>query len=201
MYRENVREKKVKKVRMHSYIISEDKKYRYKFTDSPYSFDEDLEFTLEHYCSINEISSSNLEELLFSIHSHVCELRNNSTDEKILETYNLNHYGHGPNYEDNELYFLLGGDYFLDSSDDNYLIFISNDKMSTLGIYKQEMGFFTDEESFKIKRGVKLSFDGTNVFVNENNLSTLLNILIEDIIRLNNLFRELMMEEKCISVF
>jgi hypothetical protein len=186
---------------MHSYIIFDNKKYWYKFSDSPYAFDEDIEYTIELYCSKTKIEESNLEDLLFSIHSHVCELRNNGVDELTLKKYYLNQYGYGPMYEDKELYFLLGGDYVFDSKDENYLFFLSEDKKSTLGIYKQEMDVFIKDESIKIKKGFVLNFEGTDVFVNEDKLSTITNLLINDINRLNNLFLEMKMAEKCISIF
>jgi hypothetical protein len=103
-------------------------------------------------------------------------------------------------YEDNEMYFLLGGVYVFDLNDENYLFFKSEDKKSTLGIYKQEMDVFINEKALKIKKGIKLFFDGTDVFVNEDKLSTITNLLINDINRLNNLFLEMRMAEKCISI-
>ena len=104
-------------------------------------------------------------------------------------------------YEDKELYFLLGGDYVFDLKDENYLFFLSEDRNSTLGIYKQEMDVFIIDESIKIMKGFVLNFEGTDVFVNEDKLSTITNLLINDINRLNNLFLEMKMEEKCISIF
>ena len=185
---------------MQSFIIFDNKKYCYEFSDSQYAFDEDIEYTIESYCSKTKIEESNLEDLLFSIHSHVCELRNNGADDLTLQKYYLNQSGYGPMYEDKELYFLLGGDYVFDLKDENYLFFLSEDKNSTLGIYKQEMDMFIKDESIKIKKGISLNYDGTDIFVNEDKLSTITNLLINDINKLNNLFLEMKMAEKCISI-
>ena len=62
------------------------------------------------------------------------------------------------------------------------------------------MDVFIKDESIKIKKGISLNFDGTDVFVNEDKLSSITNLLINDISRLNNLFLEMKMAEKCISI-
>jgi hypothetical protein len=62
------------------------------------------------------------------------------------------------------------------------------------------MDVFIKDESKKIKKDFVLNFDGTDVFVNGDKLSTITNLLINDIDRLNNLFLEMKMAEKCISI-
>lgn len=182
---------------MYSYIILDNNKYHYEFTDSPYAFDEDLEYTLEQYCSIKEIKSNDFKALLLAIHSHVCDLRNNCIEKKILEKYELDQYGYGPQYENSEYYFLLDGEYILESMDEDYLFFRSKNKKISLVIHRDETDQLLKDESVNFIPDVIFTFDGYDVFVNEKKVSALLS---KDLERLNSLFYEIGLEKNNISI-
>ena len=58
-------------------IINNSEKYRLEFSDAFFAFNEDLEYTVDHYCSMREIEYDDIGKLLFVLHSHISKLKYN----------------------------------------------------------------------------------------------------------------------------
>ena len=184
-------------------LISNKEKYNYEFSDSHYAFAEDLEDTISSYCSIREIEYSNIQSLLFTIHSHVSKLRfDDGIDEDLIKKFGLEGYGNGPQYEDEEIYFILNGDYRLNQIRDTFVSLTSENDMILLNICKHDIDLLLNDNIEAFEEGDSLSFDGMEsfIFINEKKTSIVLKNLHLEINKLNNLLSELKKDESIVRI-
>jgi hypothetical protein len=189
---------------MKSFILNkESKKFIFEYSDSPYSFNEDFDNTLESYCSITEIASTNLQTLLFFLHAKVAEILSDKRDnENILKRFDLQDYGFGPTYDDHVVYFLLSGIFNIEDISNENVTMKSKDGKIILSVEIGELDYFFLKDIEDLSIGDQIDFDGMDVlvFVADNQKENLLIKLHNDIDKLNNLILSMNPESQTIKI-
>ena len=184
-------------------IINNSKKYRLEFSDSIYAFNEDLEYTVDHYCSIREVEYDDIGKLLFVLHSHISKLKNNDGISEVLIKLNgLENYGEGPLYENEEYYYVLGGSFLIKDICSQFVLLESDDKNILIKIISEDFDLLNEDEIENLEKTEILCFEGMTsaIFVNEKQKNNIIRLLHQDIKNLNKLLSELKLNNRIVSI-
>lgn len=184
-------------------LINNYKKYFFEFYDSIYRFNEDYEDTINHYCSLREVAYDDIENLLFIIHRNISKLKyEDAISEDLLKLYRLDGYGEGPQYENEENYYVLSGNFLVKEICDEFILLKSEDKSSLVKICDKDFEMLIDCDIENLEKGDTLSFEGMTlgIFVNEKQKNNIIKLLTQDISNLNKLLSELKMNNRMISI-
>lgn len=188
---------------MKSHLFNNESKFEFVFFDSPTRFDEDLENTLQSF-NKDTLNKSSFEDLMFTLHVRINLLKpilDNS--EVVLSGYSLEGYGNGPQYDDDNLYYIPSGTFNLVSSESNHLEFRSADSLCSLFISIDDLEFFTNRAAEEITEQGLIEIDNwlsMPIFIRSDKQDELINKLLLDLNQLNNLYRDLAMKDKIIEL-
>jgi hypothetical protein len=190
---------------MNSYIQKQNKEiYLFEFKDSHYKFAEDLDDNIEYYSSLNQVRFEDIQELLFIIHFRILELQEEDFNKDIIEIHNLSKYGHGNDYDENEeLYYILDNDFFIENMNDEQLVLNSASKHVSLFIDRSDVElFFKDAPEGHYGIGDTVSFDHMldYIFINKNKHNELIKKLHHDVNNLNELYKNYNMSDRIITI-
>jgi hypothetical protein len=174
------------------YFNSKNKKdlniFKFEFTDSVYAFDEDLVETLENYCSLIELSSEDIKSMIYVLHSKCMELRNDEIiNENLIEKFQLSDYGSGPQFENQNYFHILNGNYTVTKISNNCIYLYQTEMDDIIKINKKDLDSIQYEPEI-INISSKILIDGgieSYICVNEKERLKIQNLLINDLHGLN----------------
>lgn len=187
---------------MRSYLIYNDIIFELIFFDSLTRFDEDFEHTKRTF-SRNTINKSSFEELMFTLHVRINMLKPLiDNPEAVLSNYSLAGYGNGPQYDNDNLYYIPSGTFNLVSSETNFFELRSLDFSCRLIISCDELEYFTDQvvEDVRVQGFIEIdNWFSTPIFIRSDGKDKLIKKLLLNIKQLNNLYRDFGMTDKIIE--
>ena len=173
-----------------SEILKVDNVFVFEFTDSIYAFDEDLEETLKTYCSLVEVSSEDIKSMIYLLHSKCMELRNVKLfNENFIEKYQLSDYGSGPQYENQDYFHILNGNYTVTKITNNCIYLYQSEMDDIIKINKTDLDciqykpeIINISSNILIDNGIE-----SYICINEKERLKIQNLIIHDLRNLNKI--------------